>query len=225
MQLILVRHGEPEWTNERGTVVDPRLTDRGRAQAEHAAAHLAAERFDRMLVSPLRRARETAEPIADRLPQTAEVLPFLAEIGIPAWEGEPAEYVERMFAEQRLRPVAELWDGLEGAESFHAFHDRVAGGWRELLGDLGVTQCHDHPRLFDVAEPDQQLLVVAHGGTNAVTIATLLGIPPVPWEWERFVSYHASVTVIESTEIGGAHAFTLRKLSDLSHLPPELHTV
>lgn len=225
MQLILVRHGEPEWTNERGSVVDPRLTDRGRTQAAHAADHLAAERFDHVLVSPLRRARETAEPIAGQLGRAPEVLPFLAEIGVPAWEGEPAEYVERMFAQQRLRPVDELWEGLDGAESFHAFHDRVAGGWKDLLADLGVVQCYDHPRLFDIAEPDRRILTVAHGGTNAVTIATLLGIPPVPWEWERFVSYHASVTLIESTEIGGAHAFTLRRLSDLSHLPADLHTV
>jgi probable phosphoglycerate mutase len=225
MQLILVRHGEPEWTNERGSVVDPRLTDRGRSQAEHAADHLAAERFDHVLVSPLRRARETAEPIADRLRRPAEERPFLAEIGIPEWEGEPAEYVERMFAEQRLRPVEELWEGLEGAESFHAFHDRVSTGWTELLGGLGVAQCYDHPRLFDVADPDQRILVVAHGGTNAVTIATLLGIPPVPCEWERFVSYHASVTIIESTEIGGAHAFTLRNFFFKDTATAEIYTV
>jgi probable phosphoglycerate mutase len=229
MQLILVRHGEPEWTNERGTVVDPRLTERGRAQAGHAADHLAGPLaeggFDRVLVSPLRRARETAEPIVDRLATEAEVLPFLAEIGIPAWEGEPAEYVERVFAEQRLRPVEALWDGLDGAESFHDFHDRVTGGWQDLLAGIGVTPCHDQPKLYRIDEPDQRIVTVAHGGTNAVTIATLLGIPPVPWEWERFVSYHASVTVIESSEISGAHAFTLRRLSDLSHLPSELHTV
>jgi broad specificity phosphatase PhoE len=225
VQLVLVRHGEPEWSVDGQSVDDPRLTERGRSQAARVAERLADEAFDQVLVSPLRRARETVEPIAERLGVDATVLPFLAEIGNPAWEGTPVENVERMFADQRLRPVEELWDGLPGGETFHAFHDRVSLGLDGHLRASGVVVANEHPRVYRIEPPDQRVLIVAHGGTNAVTVGSLLGIPPVPWEWERFVTYHASVTIIESAEMGGAHAFTLRRLSDLGHLPDEMHTV
>lgn len=225
MELVLVRHGQPEWSVDGASVSDPRLTDLGRAQAQLVAEHLGGEHFDHVLVSPLRRARETAEPIVDALDTAPQVLDWMAEITNPAWDDEPVEVVERIFAETRARTVDELWEGLDGGESFHDFHDRVSTGLTGHLAALGARLGHDHPRLWEIDDPNRRMLYVAHGGTDAVMIGLLLGIPPVPWEWERFVSYHASVTMVESVELAGAHAFTLRRLSDLSHLPPELHTV
>jgi probable phosphoglycerate mutase len=67
-------------------------------------------------------------------------------------------------------------------------------------------------------------VIVAHAGTNATALGWLLGIPPVPWEWERFVSLHASISTLVPAEIGGASAYSLSRLGDIGHLPPELHT-
>jgi hypothetical protein len=64
--------------------------------------------------------------------------------------------------------------------------------------------------------------MVAHAGTNSVILGRLLGLEPQPWEWERFASDHASVTVLRSTRIGGGHIFSLQTFSDVSHLPPGL---
>ena len=66
---------------------------------------------------------------------------------------------------------------------------------------------------------------MAHAGTDAVCLGHLLGIDPVPWEWERFVSFHASVSVVRPMPIAEAHSFSLFRFSDTSHLPPHLHTV
>ena len=49
-------------------------------------------------------------------------------------------------------------------------------------------------------------------------------IPPVPWEWERFITYHASVSVVGPIPISHGYAFSLLRLSDVSHLPAEMHT-
>jgi broad specificity phosphatase PhoE len=66
MRLILVRHGRP---NEIDPDIpgDPPLNPDGRAQARAVARLLAAEGVTRIVASPMRRARETAQPLGERL--------------------------------------------------------------------------------------------------------------------------------------------------------------
>ncbi|MCR9096010.1 MAG: histidine phosphatase family protein [bacterium] len=68
MELILVRHAEPA-IPEVGEVGpgDPPLGERGRNQAAQVAEWLARDALDRIVSSPARRARETAEATATRL--------------------------------------------------------------------------------------------------------------------------------------------------------------
>ena len=67
MELLLIRHGLPERVvNEDATPADPPLSKVGRDQAERVAAWLAGTSIDRIYSSPLRRARETAAPLATR---------------------------------------------------------------------------------------------------------------------------------------------------------------
>lgn len=213
-----MRHGEPQWSRDGLTVDDPELTDRGRRQADLLAKHLADEHFDLLLVSPLRRARETMAPIEERLGTEAQVVDWLAEIRNPQWEGTPSENVERIFAETRVRPAEEHWEGLPGGESFRDFHVRVTRGIDELLAEHGGRRLPGDPPLWQLARTDRRVLVVAHGGTNAVSVGHLLGIPPVPWEWERFINFHTGVSTVSPVEISTAHSYSLRRLSDLSHL-------
>ena len=67
MQIVLIRHAEPEWVRDGLNVDDPPLTVRGHRQAEFLAERLRGEHFDEILVSPLTRTRQTAEPILDVL--------------------------------------------------------------------------------------------------------------------------------------------------------------
>jgi broad specificity phosphatase PhoE len=41
-----------------------------------------------------------------------------------------------------------------------------------------------------------RIAIVAHGGTNAVVLTHLLGIPPVPWEWLRFETVLSAVSIV-----------------------------
>jgi probable phosphoglycerate mutase len=224
MEFILVRHGEPAWSNDGLAVDDPGLTDRGHAQAEQTAKWFAAQRIDRLLVSPLVRAQQTASPIAETLGLEAETLPWLAEIWSGGWEGTPQEVVEQTFRDTRNRPLAEQWDGIPGGESFRDFHRRITTGFTELFAERGAERISDHPPLWQLPATDERIVVVAHGGTNSVSLGHLLGIEPVPWEWERFVLYHASITTIAPIEISGGHSFSLLRLGDISHLTVEDHT-
>src|SRR5690606_21170290 len=58
---------------------DPPLADLGRRQAEALADHLLDEGVDVLLTSPMRRAIETAAPVAARLGLDAHVVDGLAE--------------------------------------------------------------------------------------------------------------------------------------------------
>jgi 2,3-bisphosphoglycerate-dependent phosphoglycerate mutase len=69
VDLLLIRHALPVRIDE-GTVegpADPELAPRGREQAEALAEWLVGEHIDALWCSPMRRARETAEPIIERL--------------------------------------------------------------------------------------------------------------------------------------------------------------
>lgn len=223
MELVLVRHGQPEWVRQGRNVDDPVLTEVGQRQAACAAEALAAERFDRILVSPLVRARQTAAPVEEALGTRAEVVDWLAEIRNPVWEGTDHD-TERIFAEARRRPAEQHWDGLPGGESFRDFHDRVVGGLTGLLAAVGVSPATTALPLWTVTEPERRVLVVAHAGTNSVILTHLLGVRPVPWEWERFVLHHASISHAMPLMIGEGWSFSLLRLSDTRHLTPALTT-
>jgi broad specificity phosphatase PhoE len=224
MELVLVRHAQPEWTRDRTAQVDPGLTEVGRRQAEHVADRLEREPFDAILISTATRARQTAAPLLPRVKALdASERAWLHEIQMPAaWEGTPSEEVGRVLVEARDRPREDWWDGLPGGESFRDFHARVTQGLVEELGGLGVYR--DAGGLWHVPADAPRLLLVAHAGTNSVVLGHLLGLEPEPWEWERFASDHASLTTLRSTPIAGGNIFSLQRFSDVGHLPPGLVT-
>lgn len=63
VELWLVRHGETAWSlsGAHTSVTDIPLTDKGRERAEELKAHLRDVRFAAVLVSPLKRAQQTAQ--------------------------------------------------------------------------------------------------------------------------------------------------------------------
>ena len=224
MELVFIRHGQPEWGCDGLTVQDPPLTALGLEQADLLGKAFRGRPVDRLLVSPLVRAQQTAAPIVDATGLRPETLPWLAEIASPQWEGTPSETVEAIFADARSKPLDAQWDGLPGGETFRDFHRRVTDGFAGLLAELGCDRLHGFPPLWRLDDPGPRVVVVAHAGTDAVCLGALLGIDPVPWEWERFVSFHASVSVVRPMRIASAHSFSLFRFSDTSHLPDHLHT-
>lgn len=88
-RLYMIRHGKPAATwGDDGGDPDPGLDDAGRAQAQAVADILLAlpeaDRPVRVLSSPLRRCRETAEPFARAIGVELTIEPGVSEIPTPA---------------------------------------------------------------------------------------------------------------------------------------------
>lgn len=226
MELLFIRHGQPAWSVDGLSQTDPHLTELGRRQADLAAARLVRDKrpLSELIVSPAARSQETAAPIAAKTGLSIKTVDDIIEIKMPDWSGELEETVQRIFAEARHRPPEEWWDGLEGGESFRSFHDRITRSLTTVLAERGVHPDRRQEHLWTVEDPDQRIAIVAHGGTNAVAIGYLLGADPTPWEWERFILYHASFARMRAIPIAGGFAWSLRTFNDREHLPEDART-
>lgn len=219
VEIVLIRHGQPEWTKDGLNVVDPPLTELGHRQAELMADALAAEEFDEVLVSPLQRARQTAAPLYRRLGRPESVEPWLEEIRDPSWHGTPREKAEHAYDELKSRPAAQRWHGLVGGESIREFTERIHAGATEFLAQRRIERIeHDLP-IWSAGDFGRRIALVAHAGTNSVTIGHLLGLDPTPWEWDRFVIGHASISRIEALPLRDGWTFSLTSLSGSEHIP------
>lgn len=78
MRLVLIRHGRPD-EDDAERPHDPPLRADGWAQARAVAQQLAREGITRIVASPLKRACQTAEPLAERLGLAIEIVDGWAE--------------------------------------------------------------------------------------------------------------------------------------------------
>lgn len=225
MEIILVRHGEPAWVTEDRVNHDPRLTPLGVAQATAVASRLAAMDggIDEILVSPARRALETAEPLERTLAMQATTIADLTEIRTMNWDDTPQHVVEQAWNDARDRPLDQWWDGMEGGETFRDFHFRVTDAIDAVLRLRGVRRLPE-PHLWHDDQSKQRIVVFGHGGTNAVVMGHLLDLDPTPWEWERFVSHHGATMRLRTTPLAGEHVMSLWEANGTSHLSQEYLT-
>lgn len=224
MWLTLIRHAEPAYVVDGVAWSDPPLTERGRRQAQLVAERVNRWNVDELWVSSMVRARLTAEPVAEATGVEPQVMDWLREIqNPPEWDGSPADEIEEFFATSQNRTIDEMWEGAPNGESFRDFHQRVRGGLRQAFAERGIGQVSGETHLWSDVD-DRRVVVVAHGGTNALIIGMLLGVTPTPWEWDRFTHVHSGVSRLVSQPTAGYHSWSLRALSDRSHLPAGLVT-
>ena len=102
MRLILVRHGETHWNQQRrvqGGDMDIELNETGIAQAQRVASYLAGEPITAVLASPLQRARMTAEAIAGHHGLPVEVDTRLLELRLGTLDGLSISSLNTTFSQ------------------------------------------------------------------------------------------------------------------------------
>ena len=220
MEIVLVRHAQPDWEPAGRAVDDPGLTGLGHEQARRVAERLAGERFDAVYLSPLERVIETAAPIERQLGVRGRVEPWLRELGLPSLAGRTSEQVQEYFVAAHARELSHWWDGLPGGESFRHFYERITAGLEGLLAGrhrIAIHQDSGH-RLWRIPDGLERILIVAHEGTNAVLLSHLLGVEPVPWAWLRFSSAWTGLSRIHSVQTAGGAVWALESFNRLDHL-------
>ena len=78
-----------------------------------------------------------------------------------------------------------------------------------MIGPTGVGKTEIARRLARL---------LGHAGTTGAAVSHLLGLPQVPWAWERLSVGHATATRLRTVPIADGAIFSLRSLGDGAHL-------
>ncbi|MCI0520254.1 MAG: histidine phosphatase family protein [Chloroflexi bacterium] len=169
--ITLLRHGQSV-DNAAGIIQGQRdypLSPDGEEQARRLAHRWQAEGecFDFIIASPLQRALQTAQIIAENIPAPLETDPDWMEIDLGEMSGMTGAEAERRFPHtDNHSPYSP--SGRTG-ESWWEVYLRSAGALQRLL-----------------RRPPARYLIVSHGGILKSAMYAILGIPPQP----RFIGPH-----------------------------------
>jgi probable phosphoglycerate mutase len=203
MRLILVRHGQTQWNVERrfqGGNSDIELNELGRRQARAVGEAMKAEKIDAIYSSPLSRARDTAQQIAQHHDMRVTLEPDFTEIDAGDLEGFP----------------------------FGQLPEEHPAFWKQWREGTGSISCPGGESLDDVMErawaalrrirdrhPEDTVVVVCH--TFTVIALFLKALDMAPGLFRRLRLEVGSFTVID---LNGDQA-RLVKFNDTCHWKEE----
>ena len=200
-EVLLIRHAQQE-IDPYGVAadwVDPPLTERGRLQARLLGAALSTRRIDAVFASPLRRAAETAAPIAREQRLAVEVLPDLREVEV--FRDVPPDQTVRDFlgpdllTAVRQRMLNERsWDVYPHSERSYDFKMRAVNAVETVIAK----------------NAGERVAIVCHGGVINAYFGHIIGSP-----YDMFFRpAHTSVNIV----VAGEDRRVLRLLNDVHHL-------
>lgn len=194
MELLLVRHALPVRREVVDGPADPELSVEGFAQAERLAQYLASEPIAAIYVSPLKRAVQTATPMARRLGVTPEVVEDVAEFDRTSNEYVPMEELQATNDPRWQKLVDGVWDSTD--ETQEQFRHRVVGAIEKIIEINSSTR----------------VAVVCHGGVINLYLAHILGV-----QTQRGFFY-PNYTSIHRVSASRSGVRSLMTLNETAHL-------
>jgi probable phosphoglycerate mutase len=167
--VFLLRHAESARPDVfHGAESDIGLSERGRRQAEAVAPILAAEKPDAVICSAMRRARDTAGPIAAACGLTPILEPELHERRVGDLAGRPFGGKDGVWPATLRRWMAgETGFTPEDAESFDDIRNRVLPVWNRLTHEWS----------------GRRIIIVAHGVVcKVLLLSNLQGYGVTDWD-------------------------------------------
>lgn len=215
MKLVIVRHGDPDYTIDS-------LTPKGKREAKLLVDRISALKPDYFYCSPLGRAKKTASYTLKALGADCEIMPWLTEFEGRVTEdsGKIEVCWDRQHSVWTKEDIyyTENWADtpLMKEHNVREKYDAVCRGLDELLAKHGYVHVGRH---FCVTNSNHDTIVLfCHFGVEAVLLSHLFGVSPMVY-WHNFVALPSSVTtlVTEEREKGFA-VFRMTAFGDTSHL-------
>ncbi len=217
MRILFIRHAEPDYKTDT-------LTPKGRREAELLSRRMANYKIRDAYVSPLGRARETAEYCLKPLGREAEVLDWLAEFrgrfpdpktGKPAL---PWDFPPRLWSAIPGLRDAEHWadDPFYAGGSVREIWDETTQGMDALMARYGFVK--DGPVWLGKENRRETIAIFCHFAISMAALAYLINESPVPL-WQRCLCLTSSVSeVVTEERVSGEVSFRVTRLGDISHL-------
>lgn len=216
MKILIIRHGDPDYSIDS-------LTPQGHIEAKLLAEKMKGMDIKAFYVSPLGRARKTAEYTLNEMGRTAEVCDWLREFSPKVDKPNIAQDVAWDWRPKDWTPVDDFYDlskwshvsAMEQAGVPEAYK-YVTTEFDKLLAKHGYERDGRYYRAVNANE--DTIVLFCHFGLECVLLSHLLGISPMLL-WHGFCAAPTSVTtlVTEERERGVAYFRTLQ-FGDVSHL-------
>jgi alpha-ribazole phosphatase len=203
--LYLIRHGEVEHAAEGRFFghSDVGLSPVGQAQVAALGRRLAREPIAAVYSSDLRRARDSAAPLAAARGVAPVAVGALREAAMGRWEGLTYQQIRArepgLLARWLADPVTVPFpDG----ESLADLHARIVPALEAVLA----------------RHPGQRVAVVAHGGANRVVLAEALGLPLA--NALRLSQDYAALSLVEYRRDRTVVHVVNERLPEVAGIPP-----
>ncbi len=192
-----MRHALPERVEVVGRAADPPLSPVGRQQADALADWLIEEHVDALYTSPLRRARETAHPLAHRFGLDPEVEEDIAEFDRHAEAYVPLEEL-KASNDPRWQQMLDGGYFAEGDLTASEFQAAVVGAIDRIVA----------------ANQSRTAVVVCHGGVINAYVGHVLGLD----EFMVFEPVYTGITRVRASSRGHRMIVTLNEFAHLRGL-------
>jgi broad specificity phosphatase PhoE len=202
-EVLLIRHGQqyiPDMEKATtGDWIDPPLSEHGRAQARLLAAGLSTLKIDHIFCSPLKRAMETAQPVAEMQGLEPEIVHDLREVevfrDVPPEQTAREAFGDDLLHAVRKRMLAERnWDVYPLSESSYDFLKRTINAVEAAIA----------------RNAGERIAIVCHGGVINAYMGHIIGS-----RYDMFFRpAHTSINVA----LAGGDRRVPRSLNDVHHL-------
>ena len=186
--LLLIRHGENDYVKTgkmAGRIPGVHLNEKGQKQAQALSEALKDVPLKALYSSPLERAMETAQPIADSHKLTIVQEPSLMDTDIGAWQGKSLKML-RLTKVWKIVQNSPSRFRFPGGESFVEAQTRYVGTLERII------QKHH--------KPQEVVAVVFHADPIKLAVAHFLGMPLD--HFQRLSCDTGSLTAIFVSEMG-----------------------
>jgi broad specificity phosphatase PhoE len=148
MKIYIIRHGETQWNKEevfRGRK-DISLNETGKKQVERVGLYFSHRPINRIVSSPLARARQTAEAIGNPISIAIETMEELTDFNFGIWEGLSLREVEKRFpADFAIWKTSPEKLRIENGETLAMVRNRISAGLANITsGQEGAVVIVTH---------------------------------------------------------------------------------